>query len=101
MLAELNDVDDWFTFGVALGVTVPKLREIKASNPQEGVKHWKIDMFHSWLESTPTASWEDIIRALEQADHVVLATRLRSKYTGQQLSPGICMCSNNYLFITI
>ena len=101
MLAELNEVDDWFTFGVALGVTVRKLREIKTSNPQGGVRHWTIDMFQSWLDLTSTASWEDIIRALEQADHVVLATRLRSKYTGQQLSPGMCMCSNNYPFITI
>ena len=91
MLEELNEVDDWFTLGVALGVTVRKLREIQTSNPQGGVQHWMTDMFQSWLDSTPTASWEDVIRALEQLDHVVLAARLRSKYIGQQLSPGMCV----------
>ena len=91
MLAELNEVDDWFTFGVALGVTVRKLREIQASNSQGGVRRWKIDMFQSWLDSTPTASWEDIIKALEQVDHVALAARLRSKYIGEQPPPGKCV----------
>ena len=92
MLAELNEMDDWYTFGVALGLPVRKLREIKTSNPQGGVRHWKIDMFQSWLDSTPTASWEDIIRALEQADLVALAVRLRSKYLGHHPSPGVCVC---------
>ena len=89
LFSELLEVD-WFTFGVLLGVTVRKLQEIKASNPQGGVQQWKIEMFQSWLDSTPTASWEDIIRALEQADHVTLATRLRSKYPRHHPLPGVC-----------
>ena len=89
MLAELNEVGDWFAFGVALGVTVRKLREIQTSNPHGGVRRWKIDMFMFWLDSTPTASWEDIIRALKPVGYVALAARLRSKYIEQQLSPGM------------
>ena len=93
LLAELNEVDDWFTFGVALGVTVRKLREIQTSNSQGGVQHWMVDMFQSWLDSTPTASWEDIIRALEQLDNLTLAARLRSKYIQPHLQlPGLCVC---------
>ena len=88
LLVELHEVDDWFTFGVALGVTIRKLREIQTSNPQGGVQCWMTDMFQFWLDSTPTASWEDVIRALEQLDHGALAARLRSKYN---LSPGMCV----------
>ena len=91
LFTELSEVDDWFTFGVALGVPVRKLREIETSKPQGGVQRWKVDMFQSWLDSTPTASWEDVIKTLEHVDHVALATRLRSKYIGQQLSPGMCV----------
>ena len=83
MLAELNEVVDWYTLGAVLGVRVRKLREIQESNNQGGVQRWKIDMFQSWLDSTPTASWEDVIRALEQLDHLTLAARLRSKYLGE------------------
>ena len=89
LLTELSEVDDWFTFGVILGITVTKLREIQASNPQGGVQRLKIDMFQFWLDSTPTASWEDIIRALEQADHVTLAVRLKSKYLEHHQPPGV------------
>ena len=91
MIAELNEVDDWFTFGVALGVTVRKLREIQTSNSHGGIQRWKGDLFQSWLNVTPTASWENVIRALEQADYVALAARLRLKYVGQQLSLGMCV----------
>ena len=87
LLAELNEVD-WYVFGVALGVPVPTLREIQASNSQSGVQRCKIDMFQTWHDSTPTASWEDIIRALEQLNNRTLAARLRSR---QQLSPGMCV----------
>ena len=90
LLSELNEVDDWYTFGVVLGITVRKLREIQASNSQGRVQRWKIDMFQFWLDSTPTASWEGIIRALEQADHVTLAVKLRSKYLGHHQPPGVC-----------
>ena len=86
LLSELSEVaDDWFILGVALGVHVRKLREIKASNNQEGVKHWMIDMFQSWLDSNPTASWEDVLRALEQLGHLTLASRLKPKYSTQEI----------------
>ena len=85
-------MEDWYSLGVALGVRVRKLREIQASNSRSGIQRCKIDMFQSWLDSTPTASWEDVIRALEQLDHNSLAARLREEYTKQQPSPGVCVC---------
>ena len=86
LLRELNDVD-WYLLGGVLGLSTAKLQGIKSSN-SSGVHHWKIDMFQSWLDSTPTASWQDVIKALEQLDHKVLAARLRAEYIGPQL-PGV------------
>ena len=80
LLTELSEVaDDWFTLGVALGVRVSRLRGIQA-NSREGERRWMIELFQSWLDSNPTASWKDVIGALEQLGHNTLATKLRSNY---------------------
>ena len=77
---ELAGMNDWYSLGVALLVPVGKLKEIITSCPQEGTARWRIDLLQYWLESTPTASWSDIIAALEKIGHHTLSTRLRSKY---------------------
>ena len=84
LIADLHEVD-WYSLGVTLGVHVSKLQEIRT---QGGPSQWKIDMFAFWLRSTPTASWNDITRALEKLDYRVLAAKLNSKYSGQQPSLG-------------
>ena len=99
LLVELKEVDDWYSLGAYLRVRVSKLREIKTSNSQGGVQLCKIEMFQYWLDSTPTASWEDVISALKQVDNLVLADRLTSKYTsGAESKPGSMrmsvFCSN-------
>ena len=77
LLKQLHEVNDWYSLGVVLGVPVERLQEIQASNSQGGVWHWKINMFQFWLNSTLNASWEDVISALEEIDHVALAARLK------------------------
>ena len=71
---------DWYSLGVALLVPVSKLKEIMASSQQEGIARWRIDLLQYWLDSTPTASWSDMITALEKIGHYTLSARLRSKY---------------------
>ena len=73
-------MNDWYSLGVALLVPVSKLKEIKLSSPQEGTAQWRIDLLQYWLDSIPTASWSDIITALEKIDHHTLSARLRTKY---------------------
>ena len=77
---ELLGVNEWYSLGVALLVPVSKLKEIITSSPQEGTARWRIDLLQYWLDSTPTASWSDIIRALERIGHHTLSARLRSQY---------------------
>ena len=77
---ELAGMNDWYSLGVALLVPVSKLKDITTSSPQGGTAQWRIDLLQYWLDSTPTASWSDIITALEKIGHHTLSARLRSKY---------------------
>ena len=77
---ELAGMNDWYSLGVALLVPVSKLQEIMALSPQGGIARWRIDLLQYWLDSTPTASWTDVITALEKIGHHTLSTRLRSNY---------------------
>lgn len=79
MVEDLDEVDDWFTLGVSLGVPVNRLREFTQANSRR-VPRCKIDVFHYWLNSTPTASWINVTRVLEQLNYITLAAKLKSKY---------------------
>ena len=80
LVKELKEVNDWYTFGVALDIPVRQLRIIQSSNPHAGVDRWLVDMFEYWLSSNSDASWKDIIQALEQTDQLVLAAEVKMKY---------------------
>ena len=77
---ELAGMNDWYSLGVALLVPVSKLQEIMVLSPEGGIARWRIDLLQHWLDSTPTASWSDIITALEKIGHHTLSARLRTKY---------------------
>ena len=52
-------------------------------------------MLQYWLDTTMTASWKDIARALEQLNMLSLAARLKLKYlrTSPATTPdGVCVC---------
>ena len=59
-------MNDWYSLGVALRVPPSKLKEIRQSAPQEGIQYWRIELLQYWLDSTPSASWRDIVTALEK-----------------------------------
>ena len=77
---ELLDMNDWYSLGVFLLVPVSKLQEIMTMSSQGGTARWRIDLLQYWLDSTPTASWSDIITALEKIGHRTLSSNLRLKY---------------------
>jgi len=81
LVSELTAVtDDWFTFGVLLGVLPSRLKAIQASKGQGGVQQWKADMFQAWLDNKLDALWEDVIGALKKLENLRLATELEEKY---------------------
>ena len=73
-------MSDWYSLGVTLMVPPSKLEEIQKSSPQEGIQRWRINLLQYWLNSTPSASWRDIVAALEKIGHHTLSARLREKY---------------------
>ena len=84
-------MNDWYSLGVALRVHPNKLQEIQKSSPQEGIQRWRIDLLHYWLNSTPDASWNDIVVALEKIGHNTLSVQLRAKYHFLQIIGTVCM----------
>ena len=99
LLEELREVDHWFMLGAFLNVPVPKLKKIAATHTQDGVERCKLEMLQYWLDTTMTASWRDIARALEQLNMLTLAARLKLKYLMTSLATtaeGVCVCSCCY-----
>ena len=82
-------MSSWYPLGVELRVPVAVLQQIESRSPQGGIVRWRIDLLQHWLDSTPTASWCDIITALENTGHNALSTRLRSRYSRQQTTGNI------------
>ena len=65
--------------GVSLGVPVKKLNAIKLDDPNGGMENWKLNIFQFWLQYKPDASWNDVVRALEENDYNDLAATLSRK----------------------
>ena len=90
LLEELKEVDDWYLFGAYLGVPVYKLNEIQSEH-RGIVERCKLNMLQYWLNTTMTASWRDIARAVEQMDRLTLAAKLKRKYLwGSPTPEGMC-----------
>ena len=79
LLEELKEVDDWYLFGAYLGDPVCKLNEIQSEH-RGVVEICKLNMLQYWLNTTMTASWRDIARAVEQMNRLTLAAKLKRKY---------------------
>ena len=94
LLEELKEVDDWYLFGAYLGVPVYKLNEI-LSEHRGVVERCKLNMLQYWLNTTMTASWRDIARAVEQMNRLTLAAKLKQKFLwGPPTTPeGMCYVS--------
>ena len=96
LLEELKEVTDWYILGAYLNVPVHELKKI---NPQDGVERCKLEVLQFWLNTTITASWKDIARALEQLNMLKLAARLKSQYLWT--SGGVCVCVCVFVFTCV
>ena len=77
-MEELKEVTDWRMLGAYLNV--PKHVLDKINTEQSSVEHCKLEMLQHWLDTTMTASWNDIARALEHINQLKLAAKLKLKY---------------------
>ena len=80
LLKELSKVEKWFMLGIFLDVPVDQLEKIESSHQQRDLERCMIDMLKYWLNNNVSASWKDVVRALEQIDQLVLAATVKQKY---------------------
>ena len=80
LLKTLKPLENWFVFGVILGVPVPQLKKIESSYSQRELERCKIDMLQYWLENKLIPTWKEVIQALEQSDQLVLAAQVKHDY---------------------
>ena len=77
---ELASVSDWRKLGLNLGVQDYELDQIHRSHPAEGCDGWKRETFSLWLRRTPSASWRDVVGALQQMGEKIVAETIEQKY---------------------
>ena len=83
MLQHLDAVrNEWFTIGIALNVPFNMLKQIEklAFYLTDGSKESMVKMIQYWLDSTPSASWEQVASALKHCDQLKLASTINQKY---------------------
>ena len=77
LLSELQEVTDWFKFGVCVGVPKCRLNEIKQDC--EDTEECKREMLISWMKKE-VATWSKVIRALAEIGMLRLTLAIASKY---------------------
>ena len=79
---ELVSVSDWRKLALNLGVQDYELDQIERSHPTEGCGRWKQETFSLWLRRKSSASWRDVVQALQQMGENTEAKRIELKYNG-------------------
>ena len=80
LMEELNEVVEWFTFGVFLKIPYHKLKAIECD--YWTVRERQRDMFAWWLNSTPKEEikWSTIVHTLSRIHYLALAQKIALKY---------------------
>ena len=95
---ELISVRDWRSLGLNLGVRDYELDRIESSHPTEGCSRWMQETFSLWLRKTPSASWENVVKALRQMGENKVAAKIEQKYISRgKLRGGACF---KYVYLT-
>ena len=77
---ELVSVSDWRKLGLNLDVQDYELDQIERSRPAEGIDGWKRETFSLWLRHKSSASWGDVVEALQRMRENTVAERIELKY---------------------
>ena len=80
LLKALKTLENWFVFGVILGVPFSQLKKIESSYSQRELERCKLDMLQYWLDNKLVPKWNEVILALEQTDQLALAAEIKHDY---------------------
>ena len=79
LLKSLKNLKDWFLFGAMLGVPVSEPRKIELQHPKE-LERCKLEMLQYWLDNKLVPTWNEVVKALEETDQLVLAAQIKFDY---------------------
>ena len=92
LVAAVSDVNDWFGLGIHLDLKMSQLKDIDVTYHKEGVERLKAEMFDTWLKSSPSVSWTDLIKALKAIDENKVASQIEASCSGKSLdTTGECL----------
>ena len=77
LVSELQDVNDWVTFGLYLGIKIPRLEAIKVDCPTLG--ECRTQLLNEWQKKV-TPTWFAVVQALVGIGMRRLASELVQKY---------------------
>ena len=69
-----KSVTDWHTLGLQLDLTMDQLDDLHITYHGHRADRLKAEMFNVWLKSSPSASWADLITALEDMGEDTVAS---------------------------
>ena len=76
----LREVSEWYQLGIILGILPVKLKKIEEDC--QGSDRRKIETLDTWLQQTPSASWSDVVSALQQLGKNAVAQSVHQQYIG-------------------
>lgn len=77
LVNELQEVNDWITLGLYLGIKMWKLEEIEADYPK--LERRRTQMLKEW-QKNDTSTWSAVVKALAQMGMRHLASELSQKH---------------------
>ena len=80
LYSELTTVTDWYRLGLYLDLKTHELDKIEQNYTNQGCDRRMLVMLALWLRSTPTATWKDVVSALQQMGENRVAENIRQKY---------------------
>ena len=77
---ELQEVIEWFSLGLYLGIPPAKLYDIKHDNTLHSTQDFRTEMFSVWMRKLPEPSWPRVVKALMEIGRERLAHKIALKY---------------------
>ena len=78
--SELQSVTNWYQLGIHLGLETHELDMVQMDYAHQGNDRQRLQMLDLWLQRTPNATWEDVVRALELIGRNRVAENIRQKH---------------------
>ena len=81
LMAAVSDVSDWHALGIHLDLKMSQLMDIDRTYHKEGLKRIKAEMLSVWLNTSSSASWADLIKALKSIDEDTVASKIEASWS--------------------